>query len=639
METKKALRILCCAIIIVFISCIGASLLQTSGGKVKITDLKIPTNDGQWISAQLYLPKAASAEHKVPLVITTHGYLNSKEMQAVNAIELSRRGIATIAFDMYYNGESSPYNGSFFEGLFKDGNGMIPLVEYAYNNLNYVDKSKIGVMGHSLGGMCTWVTLGYYSGKYDEMMKKAAEPSSDGGTTITAAEQSAANAAMKVSAGLPTSMPAIPAIPGGPKIGTIHANVGINAGVYDEASASWPGGNGDLSGDSKQALQFINSVLPSSQQITSVELGKFYGNLEDKTMRVVYNPKETHPWQTISPATAAASVNFFTKAFQMDNPIPTSNQNEFAKELFNFLGVIGVLLAIVPIAVLLLKIPVFSSLKTPVPDELSGLTNMRRKLSFWGSWALSWIVSGLTFFPLCKMSSKIFTKAASYTGTAWFSQPQSNALILWGVVNAIVGLALFYINYKMGQKDGITSEMLGIKTNVVELLKTLALALCIFIGFYAFVLFAKYFFNTDFRFWLLAIKGFTPDRLVVGLQYLPFFFIFFAVNSIMVNSTNRVKGQKEWVSLLLSGLGNVLGLVIILVLQYGKLFLTGVCLWTGPWVWPTVAISLVGLMFVVPYITRYLFKATGKVWLGAFTTSLIYTMILVANTSTFLPLK
>lgn len=640
MKTKKAVQILCCALVIVLISCFGASFLQTSGGTVTVTELKIPTNDGQYISAELFLPKTASAKNKVPMVITTHGYLNSKEMQDMASIELSRRGIAVIAFDMYYNGNSSPFNGTFFQGIFQEGSGMIPLVEYAYNNLNYVDKTKIGVMGHSLGGIATWTTLSYYSAQYDARIKEAKDPASDGGEKITSAEQTAANAAMKVSCGLPTSMPQIPAIPGGPKVGDLHANVGINAGVYDEASSGWPGKNGDLSGNSKISLDFINSALSNDQKITSVELGKIYGNVADKTMRVIYNPKETHPQQTVSPASAAATVDFFTHAFQIINPIPSSSSTAFPKELFNFLGIIGILLAIVPLGVLLLKIPAFASLQaTAVPAELPGLTNLRRKVSFWGSWALSWIVSGLTFLPLAQLQSKIFPTAASYTSTLWFPQPQSNALIIWGVFNAIVGFILFYVNYKLSKKDDITSDMLGIKTSAVEFLKTLVLAVCIFVGFYGIVMFASYFFNTDFRFWLLAIKGFTPDKLFVMLEYLPFFFIFFAVNSIMTNSSSRISGQKQWLNLLLCGLANVLGLVIIIVMQYGTLFATGVCLWTKPWVWPTCAFALVVLMFIVPYISRYLFKATGKVWLGALTNSLIFTMILVANTSTFLPLK
>ena len=640
MKTRNAVRVLCCALVIVLISCIGASLLQTSGETVTVTELKIPTNDGQYVSTELFLPKTASAKNKVPLVITTHGYLNSKEMQDMASIELSRRGIAVMAFDMYDNGESSPYNGTFFQGIFQDGGGMIPLVEYAYSNLNYVDKTKIGVMGHSLGGIATWTTLSYYSAQYDAKIKAAKDPSSDGGTQITPAEQAAANAAMKVSAGLPTSMPQIPAIPGGPKVGDLHANVGINAGYYDEASAAWPGGNGDLSGHSKISLDFINSVLPADQHITSAELGKVYGNVADKTMRVVYNPKDTHPLQTISPASAAVTVDFFTQAFQMNNPIPSGNSTAFPKELFNFLGVIGILMTIVPFGALLLKVPAFASLQTSeVPPELPGLTNGRRKWSFWGCWALSWIVSGVTFLPLAQLQSVIFPTAASYTGTSWFPQPQSNALIIWGVFNAVIGLVLFFVNYKIGKKDGVAPEMLGIKISAKEFLKTLALAVCVFVGFYGIVMFASYFFNTDFRFWLLAIKGFTPDKIFVMLQYLPFFFIFFAANSIMVNSSSRVSGQKQWFNLLLCGLANVLGLVIVIVMQYGTLFATGVCLWTGPWVWPTCAFALVPLMFVVPYISRYLFKATGKVWLGALTNSLIFTMILVANTSTFLPLK
>ena len=105
LSTKKAVRLLCIAIVLVLISCIGASILQTDFGHVQITKITIPTDNGKWISGNLFRPVNASAENKVPLVITSHGYLNNNQMQDITAIELSRRGIAVIAMDAYFHGE------------------------------------------------------------------------------------------------------------------------------------------------------------------------------------------------------------------------------------------------------------------------------------------------------------------------------------------------------------------------------------------------------------------------------------------------------------------------------------------------------------------------------------------------------
>ena len=55
---------------------------------------------------------------------------------------------------------------------------------------------------------------------------------------------------------------------------------------------------------------------------------------------------------------------------------------------------------------------------------------------------------------------------------------------------------------------------------------------------------------------------------LVALEYIPFFFIFYLANSIRVNSAGRFQGQKEWVSMLIMGLGNSVGLMLILVIQY-----------------------------------------------------------------------
>ena len=69
-----------------------------------------------------------------------------------------------------------------------------------------------------------------------------------------------------------------------------------------------------------------------------------------------------------------------------------------------------------------------------------------------------------------------------------------------------------------------------------------------------------------------------------------------------------------------------------------QVFATGVPHWQEDWLRPLVIVPLIVQLFVAAYIGRYLFKRTGKVWLGAMVNTLIIVMMGVANTCTFLPL-
>lgn len=44
------------------------------------------------------------------------------------------------------------------------------------------------------------------------------------------------------------------------------------------------------------------------------------------------------------------------------------------------------------------------------------------------------------------------------------------------------------------------------------------------------------------------------------------------------------------------------------------------------------------MMFVLPYCNRYFFRMTGRIYLGALTTALVFVMILLTNTVCYLPL-
>ena len=96
--------------------------------------------------------------------------------------------------------------------------------------------------------------------------------------------------------------------------------------------------------------------------------------------------------------------------------------------------------------------------------------------------------------------------------------------------------------------------------------------------------------------------------------------------------------MKEGFNLFILALGNSLGVIILNAIQYSTLFSTGVSHWQEDCVRLLVIIPLTVQLFVAAYIGRYLFKRTGKVWLGAMVNTLIIVMMGVANTCTFLPL-
>ena len=139
-KIKKRAKIwLCVAIALMFISMIGVSVVQTSSGKVDISELYFETDEGYTMCANLYVPEGATAENPAPAIVASHGAYNNKEMQDANCVELARRGYVVLAIDQPGHGNTDLYSGS--NGVYQ---GVLAL-----SRMPYVDTTRIGVTGHS----------------------------------------------------------------------------------------------------------------------------------------------------------------------------------------------------------------------------------------------------------------------------------------------------------------------------------------------------------------------------------------------------------------------------------------------------------------------------------------------------------
>jgi len=171
---KRILITLAICVAVVLLATLLGSYIQTAGWRYTVEDLRNATNkgtktlttsndvddqgnpavqtkdyavNGKVISGVLFRPKKAEDGSR-PAVVFSHGLYNNREMQIQNAIELVRRGYVVIIIDQHNHGHNTSGTSSFFDTTHLDA------AKYCYN-LPEVDKARIGVSGHSMGGYST----------------------------------------------------------------------------------------------------------------------------------------------------------------------------------------------------------------------------------------------------------------------------------------------------------------------------------------------------------------------------------------------------------------------------------------------------------------------------------------------------
>ena len=168
----KANRFFLSCLTIILISSFVASLVQSSFTKVEIELKELKTDNGQSLIYDLYKPKIANKDNKVPFVIVVPGFQRSKEALSNIAIELSRRGMAVALIDPYAQGMSSSSVSRI--AATTQGYGMFALVDNAYDgNFPFVNIQKIASTGHSMGGNAAIRGADYFGKQAIEENKKS----------------------------------------------------------------------------------------------------------------------------------------------------------------------------------------------------------------------------------------------------------------------------------------------------------------------------------------------------------------------------------------------------------------------------------------------------------------------------------
>lgn len=611
---KKAKVWLCVAIILMLLSGMVSNYIQTDGGNVVMKELKLETDAEYSMSAYLFIPSSATDETPAPAIVTSHGYLNNKEMQDANYVELARRGFVVLAIDQpgHGNSDNITYTDSTNqlaanEVATSEAGGVYQGVLFL-SRMSYVDKDRIGVTGHSMGG----------------------------GSSESAVALDISNGTNLIAAGLFNSAFAIYTDENGNYANLYGSrDIAVLAPKHDEFSytrvdeetgETIPAPYFIEGGDAQSFLNF--GLDPGSPDAEVREADTIYTATIDgeEASRVIYNPNIIHPWSHFSATATASVIEFFTETLDAPNPIDPNSQVWQWKETFNFIGAIGLVIFIVCFGILMVYTPAFSSLRAKEAAAPTAIEDSKGKLWFWGCLIVSATLATVVYIPVVYWGSS--TSA---------SQTETMGLGLWsalcGIFNILI-MAIYYFAY--GKKNGFSLTERGVIIKGKNLLKSILLALIIVVVAYGCVFVVDYFFNSDFRLWTLAIKTFEKDKVWLTLTYMWLFLIYYIAASVSVNSFNynTIGGKSGLFNNIIVSLFAAFPAIILPAIQYITYFSQDHMVWTTAamqvlWLFPIILI-----LFGANFMSRYLYKVTKNPYIAGIVNGVIVTIMTVTNTST-----
>lgn len=583
-------------------SMIGASLVQTDMGRVHITDMRWQTGSGRTLSGLLLVPEGASPEARRPAVVTTHGWFNTKEMQDLNYVELARRGYVVLALDMYGHGNSDYLVGDDYKTA---ATGMSDAVEFVAT-LPYVDTGRIGITGHSNGARASNLAVRADNARSTHLVRSVLLVGND--------------ATYVDDAGSPTDV-----------YGDRAA--GVVAAQYDEFffRTHRPDGTVTPPRDyihQPTAQSFLAfGTTPSEKR----EAGTLYRRGD--AMRVVYTPDQIHPWNHFSKDVVGDVVDFFDTSLGAPRPIPGGDQIWQWKAAFNALGLVGFALVLYNLVRVLLETPFFSSLRAVDPVRPLPAPRGAARGWFWGTAIAGVVFSIATYLLLFPWAMR--------SRPGWLHQSPSFYIGCWAVATGLFTALMLVLSWwATGRRSGVSLKERGLVMSWRDAGKTILLAVLVVAGAYAMVFLANWLFHTDYRLWVLTVKAFDADKLPIALSYLPFFAVFYVVNSVAINSFNFVESRRRGANLALLALVNVLPVLVMLAVQYGWFFAHGLSFTESVMNPPLSNIIGIWLFPLVVYfpaaavLDRLVYRRTRNPYLGGLVMALVLTLVTVTNTLT-----
>lgn len=685
---KRNFLTLCISLGTILVASFTGMCFETNGFKVSVSDFRLTkkmteeyntkklngksyiiANDELSYAVTMYKPKTATVDNPAATIFVMPGFTRTKATMSQYCIELSKRGAVVFSIDpgaqggTTYAGYNRDEDGNII--IDEDGdksqisattqsNGLNYLVQYVYNNTEkypFIDRDRIGAVGHSAGGGNVGSLAEAFAGdSYEQSIIKS----------------------LYVSGYIKTSL--------ANRFKNLNCNAALSYAYYDEGAFRY---QADVTAFETISLRFINEIGGNNLGYEDVVFDYGYGDMEQGTYRIVHNEMVNHCFEMYDSTSITNTIKFFDKTLNMEAKISPSSHTWIGKEASNGIALAMAFVLIVALSSVLLSFPFFAKAKREsILDEVivSGGTpsgnlsekttiTVREKLAadskkthdkmiFWTTMIITAIVACLDYIPLAWLSIQWLPDAASNTYTFLFPARMVNAVMFWAVVNGAFGLLLFFgiplvENLYKKIKARVTGESVELdwskfkvlKINWKQLLITLLIAIILFVTFYGLVQICYWIFHQDFRFMLISAAPINLRFFVTWLMYIPLFFIFYVSNSIRVNASIGTRGYKEWKVLLIGAIANSIGLCFILVVNYVAFFMKGAPFYgyfgqpqAEVWLYVNMVFGIIPMMMLLPILNRIFYKQTRNVYLGPIVTTMIFIMMTLSASVSYIPM-
>jgi dienelactone hydrolase len=659
MNSKKPLIAFVICVALCFISAGIAALVQTGFGALTVlsgyfepekTGTESGLEDPVRIGYKLYIPRGADAAHPVPAVLVMHGYQNDRETSAAYGIELARRGIAALSVDLYGHGATTPgmrergwgrakltnlekpvsgperfrlmmsfsildfFNRKISAGVTDSSMGGKSAYRYL-ESLPFVDRSRIGITGHSMGTWASW-SVGAAFPDHRAMVLQCGE-------LFPSAYYDASRYRFN--------------------------NVLLIQALYDEFDY-FRDYRRNVPGLEKTPLRYREFM----GQDAPVEWDRDYGSFADGSARRMELIRTNHRLTTHDGHALSAAMYWFRNALGAPAILADSDHIYMIKEVLVLVAMLAALASMLPLFLVLAELRFFS----PLVQGLVGHPKLLPPKSRFTTVLIAILVSGFTFPFLGQLGHGLFPVPENI-----FRMTVGNGFIVWLSFLMVLSLVMLIVWYRRGEgkRLGYTLCDLGLAPpaeapcqSLTGIVLRSALAACILTGtMYILVSVSTALYQLDFRFIWPFFKPFTAERFGQFFVYLPFYAAFFTVNAgVKLYGQLRLPeypaGSEKKSSVLtqLSWWGySVLvmlgGIFIIVLIEYIPFFLgfgPGADLlfsplFGGPFM--SVMILLIPQFAVFFFLSTWLYRKSGLVYTGSFVVAILASWVLSGGSAMF----
>ena len=650
----------------------------------------------------MYVPKSATEENPAAVVFVLPGFTRTKATMSQYAMELSRRGAVVFTMDPGGQGGTTEPSTSGANGV----EYLVQYVYNNTDDFKFCDKQRFGAIGHSAGGgNVSDLAESMAGNSFDESVIKSLYISGYiKFSSIDRYQNFNCNAALAYgyydegAFRYQTDTESF-------EVAGIRFINEVSGWEHDYIdTVSYDYGYGDMKNGTYRIVhrEDINHCFEMYDPVSIANTIDFFnqtlnmGSAKSPDSQLWFGKEFSNGIALASAFTfiiALCAVLMNTPVFRSlkakkveeisDDEIRKMTEAEAAEELVGGVNVDAIIAgaeAGKPAAVVV-DAEVTANVKQPkghAAELVKENKTVTHKIIFWTSMILTAIIACLDYIPLANLSIQIFpTSNVASVFTYTFPARMINAILLWAAINGAIGLVIFFgttlcenlyefIRYKVKgiepvydwdkfkaikitgygkiEKGDKKSVLRYAGTVLLNVGKTILLALIMFGAFYFLVQLNYWMFHQDFRFMLISAAPLNARMFVTALEYWPIIFVFYISNSIRVNCSIGREGWKEWKVILVGALANSIGLAFILLINYFCYFTTGSPYYgywgngTEIWLYINMVFALVVMMFILPIFNRLLYRITGNVWVGAIACCMIFIMMTISASVSYIPM-